>query len=223
MAATNVLHATRFAKERGRPLTLSITFGWHLVGLNADQGKAVFKQLRQKIRRQWVYRSEVKNLGSFDDVRSHEAPGGIANTHWVIYVPPKMQVSFETSVERFLQKLIPHVNIAQTDLLHFAPADAPGQLMKYILKGIDQKFANYLHIDHVDQGFIPGRGRTAVSPSIGFKARSRQAGNESANGLPCIQPNRAAGKTLVATMTPIHDHNLRWQEMAKNAIITETM
>jgi len=188
MAATNVLHAARFAKARGRPLTLSVTLGWHLVGLNAEQGRAVFKQLRQKVRRQWVYRSEADNLGSFDDVRSHEAPGGLANTHWVIHVPPKMRVRFETSVEHFLQKLIPHVKVAQTDLLHFAPADAPGQLMKYILKGIDQKFAGYLHIDPVDQGFIPGRGRTAVSPSIGFKARKRAGWQRKRKG-PAAHPS----------------------------------
>ena len=62
-----------------------------------------------------------------------------------------------------LVKLLPEADVGQSGLLHFMAAGAPGQLAKYALKGIEAKYERYFPIEAVDQGFIPGRGRTAVS------------------------------------------------------------
>jgi hypothetical protein len=169
--ATNLFHAVRFAASKGRPLNLAVTINWQRLGLDEATAIVAFRSLRQKVRRRWTHlrKSSTPALGSCDDVAVHENPNGLCNTHWMIHVPLGFSGEFKRTVARFLKKVVQLGELSRG--LHFQSIGAAGMFAKYVMKGVDPAFGAYFHVEPEDQGFVPGRGRTSVSRTIGSSAR----------------------------------------------------
>jgi hypothetical protein len=173
--ATNLLHGLRYASEQRGPLSLAVTLNWNRLDVPDADALALFRQVRQKVRRRWTYLQKTRHhaLAPLDDAGAHENPDGKRNTHWLVRVSQDHEPEFKAAVARALKVVLGRGNFGKG--LHFRRVETIGSFAKYVLKGIEPVYADYFHIRAVDQGFIEGRGRTFVSRAIGYSAR-KQAG-----------------------------------------------
>jgi hypothetical protein len=172
-AATNVLHAARFATDTGRPFTLRVTINWNRLGIEDDDALRTWRACRDKVTRRWRYLQGLHgaDVGRLAGVASHENPGGKRNTHWMVAVPAAWEAEFRRTVAKYLAKVSGADELGAALLIE--PLHAVGGAMKYALKGVDPRFQVYFKIDAKDQGFVAGRGRTFVSREISLAARKR--------------------------------------------------
>lgn len=174
-AATNALHANRFAAAHGRPMNLAVTIAWHRLGIDDEEASSFMRRLRYKVRQAWRYRDRQHSLrlGTFDDIQSQENPAGafgpLRNTHWSIHVPAHFEGELRNLVDKYLKKVTGMTELERA--LGFSPIKAPGGWIKYQLKGVAPGLGEHFFIKPTGQGFIAGRGRTTVSRSIGLTAR----------------------------------------------------
>jgi hypothetical protein len=146
----------------------------------------LFRRLRQKVSRSWKHLAKTGRVTAarIAGVASHENPNGRRNTHWLVDVRQRDASTFQVLVRKFLKKLVAVDDLGRG--LLFQRVDTAGSYLKYMLKGVDQKYGDYFYVRPVDQGFIGGRGRTSVSRSIGHSARKKA--NWSRRRIPGGQP-----------------------------------
>lgn len=166
-------HATRYATSRGRPLNTLVTINFDRAGLPEDHVATAFRELRAKLTRSWRHAAtRCPTLGTFDDIHAHENPNGRRNVHWAIHVPPSHTAWFASQVHKFLAKILRM--LALDEILHIQPIKTPGNTAKYILKGVDPRFASHFHMKDwaAPQGRVTGR-RFGTSRSLGRSARRK--------------------------------------------------
>lgn len=173
-SALNVLHGVRYASETGTPLTHMLTIDLDWVEEIRDAGE-VFALVRERIMRWWRYSRDRpgRALGPFMGVLVHANPGH-RHAHWLFRLPPGIETTFLAVVVNRLAKVTDVTEERAADACQIKAAPGPGSLAKYLLKGIDPRFADHLFIEAVDEGFVRGR-RTSVSRAISRSAR-REAG-----------------------------------------------
>ena len=168
-AAENVLHAIRYAAEIGQPINTHVTISFHELGVDDDCAGSMFRELQAKMARAWRYElSKGRVTGKLIGVHSHANPAGSRHVHWLTHLPPHMVTAFTERAAKFLRKITRVENLK--DALDVRGVEAPGSLAKYILRGIDPAYGDYLHIKPVNEGFVSGR-RTGASRMIGRSAR----------------------------------------------------
>lgn len=171
--AENVLHGIRYATETGRPINAHVTISFVALGIHDDRAGAIFRELQARLSRWWRYeRSKGRDLGPLIGMHSHANPAGSRHVHWLLHLPGEIEAEFVAKAARLLKKLVGVVDLK--DALHVGSVSTPGTLAKYILRGIDPSYADYLHIAPANEGTVTGR-RTGVSRAIGRAAR-RAAG-----------------------------------------------
>lgn len=171
--AESVLHAVRYATDRGRPINAHVCLNFHRLGISEDAASETFRSLRARFARSWRYRDQTgAALGTLDDVHVHENPMGKRNVHWALHIPEGRWAWATGLIERLLQKILGLDDLG--DALLVKTATGPGGLAKYLLKGVEPAYAEYFHIGAPSsQGFICGRGRTGTSRSLGKTARGK--------------------------------------------------
>ena len=166
-------HATRYAKSRGRPLTRLLSLNFSRLNLPEDQCAPLFRELRDRVSRAWKYADAIHGgLGSFDYVLAHENPGGRRNVHFAVHVPAVFIEWFDDLVRHRLAELVGRPLPPGT--VDFVEIKTPGNMAKYILKGVDRQYVEHFHMENwaSDQGIVTGR-RFATSRSLGRTARRR--------------------------------------------------
>jgi hypothetical protein len=171
-AAENFLHAIRFTHEVGRPINTHITINFHVLDIDNFRAGDIFTELKARIARWWAYqRKKNSSLRTLVGVHSHSNPNGSRHVHWLTHIPDHLRADFELTVDARLRKILGIASLPPT-ALHIGPVGAPGMLAKYVLRGIDPAYADYLHIRHEDEGLVMGR-RTGVSRAISLAARKK--------------------------------------------------
>jgi hypothetical protein len=170
-AAENVLHSVRFTADQGAPINTLITISFEALGIEESVADRVFQELHGRVLRAWRHllhtnRVPRQVVGAY----CHANPAGSRHVHWLAHVPPVSFEIFEAVVSKFLRKVVGRFDLG--DALHIKRVDTPGSVAKYVLRGIDPYFADYLHIEAANEGFVLGR-RTGVSRSISKAARKR--------------------------------------------------
>lgn len=174
--AENICHAFDFAKYIGMPLNRYVVI--NLDERLSDRGATtIFSHIREKFRN-WLsnaYKKHGLEPPSPAYVYVHENPDGICHVNWVVHVPEHLQAEFDRKLPGWIRKAKRELG----DFDYKAQSVNPHRdkcLAKYIIKGIDEAYIAYLHLQEVaaPQGRIFGRRATA-SPSIGRTAR-REAG-----------------------------------------------
>lgn len=184
-SAENVLHAIRFARDSGRPVNTHVTISFNALGVSEKDAGSVFQDLRERVGRWWRnQRGKGRDIGSLAAVHSHANPAGSRHVHWLVHVPAELDREFRVVVAHRLRKITGRADLG--DALHFVTADTPGSIAKYILRGIDPQYADYLHIHAASEGLVSCR-RTGASRAIGPVARqssgwkrSRKPGRQAA-------------------------------------------
>lgn len=170
--AENICHGFDFAAWLGRPLNNYITINFDAA--STDKSNDIFQAIRHKFR-DWYNRRTKKLYGLALPpmyVYTHENPGGHTHCNWVVHVPAELQSEFDSKRSKWIARA--HGNVRKYDVKAQAvdPVTAKS-LAKYLIKGIDPRFAGYLHLQAYasPQGRIWGR-RAGTSPALSRAARS---------------------------------------------------
>jgi hypothetical protein len=127
-------------------------------------------------------------------VYTFENPNGQTHVNWVVHVPPVLFDEFSVKVQDWAEKT--HTTLGDYDIYQKAVNPTTAKtLAKYIIKGVDPIYIEYMHLKNFacSQGQVWGRRATA-SPALSRAAR-KEAG---------YSPKRDRGKLLVS-----NDDNLK--------------
>lgn len=172
-SAENLMHARRYAEEAGYPLNYMFSINWNLVGVNSLESTAMFKEVKKRVLRAWRYkmRDLPENTRALRHLEVQENPYSIPNTHWLMHLPSSDHANWiEFVILQRLSKLISQT--VPEEAVHHEYVKHSGGVLKYINKGINPAYADYLHLKHVDQGNVVGP-RTATSRNLGPAARKK--------------------------------------------------
>ncbi len=172
-ACENALHAVRYVGEAGRPMNTHVTISFDTVGIDPDVAGRDFADLQARVTRWWRDQRQRKgrDIGELLGFHCHSNPAGSRHVHWVLHVPPTIAADFANAVKDRLQKISGRVDLE--DGLHIGPVYTPGSLAKYVLRGIEPEYADYLHIEAANEGLVAGCRRTGVSRAASKAARRR--------------------------------------------------
>lgn len=164
-------HATRYAKDRGRPLNLMATINFERLGVAEEEAGELFKLVREKISRAWRYEVACgRSAGTFDHFHVQENPAGRRNAHWALHIPVGRESWFQSLLVAHFEKLIGRSLPA--DAVIFKSITTGGNAAKYMLKGVNPQFKEHFFMQDwaSDQGIVTGR-RFGTSRSLGRTAR----------------------------------------------------
>lgn len=172
-ACENALHAIRYVGDSGRPMNTHVTVSFEPLGIDAEIAGRAFADLQTRVTRWWRDQRQRKgrNIGDLHGFHCHSNPAGSRHVHWVLHVPTEIADDFAKAVRNRLQKIAGRVDLR--DGLHIGPVQTPGSLAKYVLRGIEPEYADYLHIKAANEGFVAGCRRTGVSRAASTAARKR--------------------------------------------------
>jgi hypothetical protein len=100
-----------------------------------------------------------------------ENHGGDTHVHWAVHVPKPLQREFGTKLRRWLARVAGAVT-CEASAIYCQPIPGPRGLGKYMMKGIDPRYAAFYHVRHEAQGIVYGK-RCGISESLGPRARRR--------------------------------------------------
>lgn len=172
-ACENALHAIRYVAEAGRPMNTHVTVSFGPLDIDEDIAGTVFSDLQARITRWWRDQRTRKSrdLGDVLGFHCHSNPAGSRHVHWVLHVPPEIDAEFRAVVRNRLQKITGRIDLR--DGLNIGTVDTAGSLAKYVLRGIEPEYADYLHIDAANEGYVAGCRRTGVSRAASKASRKR--------------------------------------------------
>lgn len=181
-AAENALHAIRYAGLTGRPVNAHVTISFIALGIHDDKAGDVFRKLQISLARWWRYQRKDKgrDIGPSVGIYAHANPAGSRHVHWLLHLPDEIRSDFIGAVEKRLRKLAGLDDIG--DALHVQEVDRPGGIAKYVLRGIEPAYADYLHIRASNEGIVSCR-RTGTSRFIGKAARKLAGWNRRKNAI----------------------------------------
>jgi|TARA_R110002020_G_C16309517_1_gene773710 hypothetical protein len=173
--AETILKAFDFAKYIGKPLNQYAVL--RLPDVTLEEAEMSFRKVRHKCR-VWLQRRQTQADMPIDRplyVYSFENPenGGL-HVNWVVHIPEGLQKEFRAKLFTWVKKAqgraIEESDIHVQDVNPFEDKT----LAKYILKGVDPAYIEYLHLQRVakPQGPIAGR-RAGASVAINKAARDR--------------------------------------------------
>jgi hypothetical protein len=151
-----------------------VTISFCPLEIDDESAGVLFADLQARVTRWWRDQRTRKGraLGDIQGFHCHSNPAGSRHVHWVLYVPPEIASEFAAVVKNRLQKISGRVDLK--DGLHIGAVQTPGSLAKYVLRGIEPEYADYLHIEAANEGFVSGCRRTGVSRAASKAARQRE-------------------------------------------------
>jgi len=179
-AAENALHAIRYAGLTGRPINTHVTISFIALGVHDDEAGAIFRRLQVSLSRWWRYQRKDKGrgIGAPVGVYAHANPAGSRHVHWLLHLPEDIHEDFVAAAKKRLGKIAGLHDIG--DALHVQQVIQVGGVAKYILRGIEPAYAEYLHIRAADEGTVACR-RTGTTRIIGKTARKLAGWNRKRN------------------------------------------
>jgi hypothetical protein len=170
--ARHFWEAIRYADKRlvelGQPLNTFVTLNFDHTDCPPEQVSARFEKLRDNHFVRWLrYRRAVPA----HYVWALENQGGDTRVHWVVHVPPSLLEAFRTKLPEWLGQVAGTIGCAES-ATNIKPVTNLRSLARYMLKGMDARYASRYSVRHVPQGLVHGK-RCGVSKSLGPSARNR--------------------------------------------------
>ena len=170
--ARNLWEAIHYADKRlvdiGRPLNTFATINFGHIACSPEIVSAIFEKLRDNHFVRWLRygRSELSHY-----VWVIENAGGNTHVHWVLHVPKSLQAAFGRKLEEWLARVAGPITCRER-AIKIQPVPNLRGLGRYLLKGMDARYAARSGVKHVPQGLVYGK-RCGVSKSLGPASRAR--------------------------------------------------
>lgn len=174
-AAENICHAFDYAKHIGQPLNHYVTINLREAAHERSAAQ-IFTKIRHKFR-DWLNNAGKRsgiNVPAPAYVYSIEAPAADhPHANWVLHVPNFLVQEFQKKLPIWVSRAMNEIGPFDIHIQNVNPASDKA-LAKYIIKGTDARYVDYLFLQKVaaPQGRVWGRRATA-SPYIGRTARRR--------------------------------------------------
>lgn len=173
--ADNFFPAIRFAETIGRPLNTFVTLNLDHTDCRPELVSKAFERLRDHHFTRWL-RYQAKQSG-----RRHYMPaayvwviehaGGDVHVHWLVHIPPQLRPLFEAKLSRWLNRVAGAVH-CKNSAIHVQRVTGARGLGKYMMKGIEPRYAAFYHVRRSPQGIVYGK-RCGISKSLGPTQRGR--------------------------------------------------
>jgi hypothetical protein len=170
--AENICHAFDFALYQGTPLNRYVVINFPAP--DCDTATWMFAAIRDKFRN-W-YNRRTKQLYKAPLLPKYvytlENPSGSrAHANWVVYVPESLLAEFDRKLSSWSRKVLrrePGFDLKNKSV----DQNTYKTLAKYVLKGLDPLYVDYLHLKNFaePQGRIYGR-RACASASLSRASR----------------------------------------------------
>lgn len=150
-----------------------VTVNFETLGIEEERAGTVFQDLQARVSRWWRDQRARKGrqIGALLGIHSHANPAGSRHVHWMTHVPEDMAADFAATVRNRLCKIIGTLDLKTG--LHIQAVPAPGDMAKYVLRGVEPDFGPYLFIKPANEGHVAGCRRTGVSRAASKAARKR--------------------------------------------------
>src|SRR5205807_3180683 len=100
-----------------------------------------------------------------------ENQGGDTHVHWVVHVPKSLREAFHTKLPKWLEQVAGTIRCAES-AINVKPVSNLRGIARYLLKGMDSRYAPRYSVRHESQGLVYGK-RCGVSKSLGPAARTQ--------------------------------------------------
>jgi hypothetical protein len=170
--ARNFLEAIRYAGinlvELDRPLNTFATINFGHIVCSPEVVSALFEKLRDNHFVRWL-RYGTSDLSYY--VWVIENSGGNTHVHWVLHLPKSLRAAFDTKLAEWLARVAGPITCTES-AIKIEPVYNLHGLGRYLLKGMDPRYAARYGVRHVPQGLVYGK-RCGVSKSLGPASRAR--------------------------------------------------
>jgi hypothetical protein len=170
--AQNVREAIHYADKRlvdiGRPLNTFATINFGHISCAPEVVSGIFEKLRDNHFVRWV-RYGTADLSYY--VWVIENAGGNTHVHWVLHLPKSLRAAFEIKLAEWLARVAGPITCRES-AIKIQPVPNLRGLGRYLLKGMDPRYAARCGVKHVPQGLVYGK-RCGVSKSLGPASRAR--------------------------------------------------
>jgi hypothetical protein len=168
----NFLGAIHCADTRltalGRSLNTFVTLNFDYVDCPPEEVSAQFEKLRDNHFVPWLrYRRSMPAHYLW----AIENQGGDTHVHWVVHVPPSLREAFGTKLPEWLGRVAGNIRCRES-AINVKPVSNLRSLARYLLKGMDSRYAPRYSVRHEPQGLVCGK-RCGFSKSLGPAARTR--------------------------------------------------
>lgn len=166
--AANSRPAILLAKQRDLPLNRVVTINFTAQGVSDAEVLAMHASLRARFSR-WAKRpGKRRAVPAFEPtmiwVVENTAHWG---SHWLVHIPRARLADFARELEKWIVKETGRPPAHR--VLHIQSANKPHGFRKYMLKGIDPKFAAQYRVLAIPQGMIEGK-RFGFTQNLGPSA-----------------------------------------------------
>jgi len=188
-------YADKELVELGRPLNTFVTINFGHIACSPELVSAVFEKLRDNHFVRWL-RYGTSDLSYY--VWVIENSGGNTHVHWVLHLPKSLRAAFEIKLAEWLARVAGTITCRES-AINIEPVYNLHGLGRYLLKGMDPRYAAPCGVEHVPQGVVYGK-RCGVSKSLGPRARNRSipsARQAILNPLP-HEPSQQSGNLSAA-------------------------
>ncbi|MBO9479751.1 hypothetical protein J7382_19590, partial [Shimia sp. R11_0] len=155
-AGRSLLHSVRTAKAIGRELNTYVTINYWELGSTENSIFWDFAKTRTEWFLRWS-RYAPKKGGQRNGPPTwtyvHEAPNGLAHTHWIVHVRPENAWRFKAALEKQLKKQF-GLDRLPSGALHIESVYNGEGLKLYLAKGIQPMYGDLWGIRHEDMGRI---------------------------------------------------------------------
>jgi hypothetical protein len=99
------------------------------------------------------------------NVWATENQGGDTHVHWVVHVPKSLRKAFHAKVPEWLGRVAGSIRCRES-AINVKPVSNLRTLARYLLKGMDSRYAPRYSVRHEPQGLVYGK-RCGFSKSLG--------------------------------------------------------
>lgn len=181
--ARNFLEAIRYSDinlvELGRPLNTFATINFGHIACSPKVVSAIFEKLRENHFVRWQ-RYGTSDLSYY--VWVIENSGGHTHVHWVLHLPESLRAAFDTKLAEWLARVAGTITCRES-AINIEPVYNLHGLGRYLLKGMDPRYAARCRVNHVPQGLVYGK-RCGISKSLGPASRTRSRLRAQAHLIP---------------------------------------
>jgi len=169
--ARNLREAIYYADKRlvevRRPLNTFVTINFGHTACSPAVVSAAFEKLRDNHFVRWL-RYGTSDLPYY--VWVIENAGGNTHVHWVLHLPKSLRASFDTKLSEWLARVAGTITCRES-AINIEPVTNLRGLGRYLMKGMDPRYAPRCGVRHIPQGLVYGK-RCGISKSLGPASRT---------------------------------------------------
>jgi hypothetical protein len=162
------IHCADIRLAEGRPLNTFATINFGHIPCSPEGVSTVFEKLHDNHFVRWL-RYGTSELAYY--VWVIENSGGNRHVHWVLHLPKSLRAAFHNKLPEWIARVAGTITCIE-NAIHIKPVTNLRGLGRYLLKGMDPRYAARCGVKHFPQGLVYGK-RCGICKSLEPAHRTR--------------------------------------------------